>query len=211
MAVAFVLLLLVVMVVLIVVFSAYNTFVRQRHMIEEAWRQVDVELQRRHDLIPNLVDTARIAAGFEQQAMSAVVNARSAAVRARQASDVGRGRQGQLESELSGALHGFLGLAESYPQLRSNQNFLYLQRQLAETEDRIAAGRRFFNGNVRQYNTRLQTVPSSLFASMFSFAPAEYFEIADARARQAPQIGGLWNRGNQVQPPYPPQSLPPAH
>ncbi|NNH70007.1 LemA family protein [Nocardia uniformis] len=232
MAAALVLLVLVVMCTLFVVFASYNTFVRQRHMLEESWRQIDVELQRRHDLIPNLVETVRIAAGFEQHALLAVVNARTAAIQGRHAPDVGHGRQGQLESALSGALRGVLGLAESYPQLRSNQNFLHLQRQLAETEDRIAAGRRFFNGNVRQYNTRLQTMPSSLTASMFSFAPAEYFELTDEQARQTPRIGGIWNQAQplyppqvrqqphpqyrpqvtqQPQPPHPPQSFPPAH
>ncbi|MFI6866597.1 LemA family protein [Nocardia sp. NPDC050406] len=216
MAVAFFLLLLIVGLVLVTVFSSYNSFVRQRHTIEESWRQIDVELQRRHDLIPNLVETVRLASGFEQQTLLAVVNARAEAMGARQMPDVGHGRRAQLESALSGALHGLFGLAESYPQLRSNQNFLHLQRQLVETEDRIAAGRRFFNGNVRQYNTRLQTVPSSLIADMFSFTPVEYFELTDQQARQAPQIGGAWN---QVQPshqqpsqfPYPPQSFPPAH
>ncbi|WP_067537854.1 LemA family protein [Nocardia crassostreae] len=216
MGVALVLILFVAVSVLFVVFSSYNTFVRQRHTIEESWRQIGVELQRRHDLIPSLVETVRIAAGFEQQALLAVVEAPAAAMQGRHAPHVGHGRQGQLESALSGALHDFFGLAESYPQLRSNQNFLHLQRQLAEAEDRIAAGRRFFNGNVRQYNTRLQTVPSRLTAEMFSFTPAEYFELADGQARQAPQIGGIWNQAQpqvarKPQTPYPPKSFPPVH
>ncbi|MFC9995408.1 LemA family protein [Nocardia sp. NPDC127526] len=220
MGVALVLGLVVVGFVLFAVFSSYNTFVRQRHTIEESWRQVDVELQRRHDLIPNLVETVRIAAQFEQQALLAVVDARAAAMRGREAPEVGRGHQAQLESALSGALRGVFGLAEGYPQLRSNRNFLHLQQQLAETEDRIAAGRRFFNGNVRQYNTRLQTMPSRFTAEMFSFAPAEYFELADGQARQVPQIGGVWHQGRPPYPPqapqqaphrYPQQPIPPAH
>ncbi|MBL1080068.1 LemA family protein [Nocardia sp. 2] len=217
MAVALIVFVLLVGLALAAVLSSYNSFVRQRHTIEESWRQIDVELQRRHDLIPNLVETVRIAAGFEQQALLAVVNARTEAMRVRQLPGIGHSHRGHLESALSSAVHSVFGLAENYPQLRSNHNFLHLQRQLVETEDRIAAGRRFFNGNVRQYNTRLQTVPSSFVADMFSFIPVEYFELTDRQALQVPQIGAAWNRTGQPYPPQhdqsfpPPQSFPPLH
>ncbi|MEV6276705.1 LemA family protein [Nocardia sp. NPDC051832] len=189
-------------------FVSYNTFVRQRHTIEESWRQIDVELQRRHDLISNLVETARIAAGFEQQALLAVLNARAAAMHGRHAHDVGHARQGELEAQLSTTVRGFFGLAENYPQLRSNQNFAQLQYQLAETENRIAAGRRFYNGNVRQYNARLETVPSNMIAALCSFETMEYFVVADEQVGATPQIRGLWQAN---QPPQPGQLFPPAH
>lgn len=202
--------LVVVLVMIVLVlggFASYNTFVRQLHTIEESWRQIDVELQRRHDLIPNLVETARIAAGFEQQTLLAVMNARAAAMHGRHAHDVGHARQGELEGQLSTTLRGFFGLTENYPQLRSNQNFAQLQYQLTETENRLAAGRRFYNGNVRQYNTRLKMVPSNMIAALCSFEPVEYFAVADEQVRATPLIGGLWHAG---QPPYPSGQLPPA-
>jgi LemA protein len=170
----------------------YNRFVRQRNTIAEAWRQVDVELQRRHDLIPNLVEIVKGSARFEQATLQQVVQARTQAVATRE-SGAGLAAQGQAERELSGALRGFFGLAESYPELRTSQNFLHLQQQLAETEDRIAAGRRYYNANVRAYNTRLGQFPSNVIAGSFKFNPAEYFEVDDPDVRATPSLSGQFD------------------
>ncbi|ASO23036.1 LemA family protein [Actinoalloteichus hoggarensis] len=197
---------------------SYNRFVAQRNTVEESWRQVDVELQRRYDLIPNLVETVRASAQFEQSTLQQVIAARSHAMQARQA-HASVHDQSRAEQQLTGALHGFLGLAESYPQLQSNQNFLHLQKQLADTEDRIAAGRRFYNGNVRALNTRVQSIPSSIVASIAKIGQAEYFEVDDPYVRASPSLTGAFDSlhrpGPQQQAPQqqwqPQAGLPPHH
>jgi LemA protein len=182
---------------------SYNRFVSQRNTIAESWRQIDVELQRRHDLIPNLVETVKASARFEQSTLQQVMQARAAAVAAR---DAGHAAQGQAEQQLSGALRGFFALAESYPELKSSQNFLHLQQQLAETEDRIAAGRRFYNGNVRAYNTRIGQFPSSIIAGTFKFTPSEYFAVDDPDVRATPSLSGSFD--NLTTTPLPTQQPP---
>ncbi len=162
---------------------SYNRFVRQRNLVQESWRQIDVELQRRHDLIPNLIETVRGYAAQERQVLESVTAARTQAMQARQASGSGPEQMAAAENQLQRSLGGLFAVAESYPQLESNQNFLELQRQLADTEDRIAAGRRFYNGNVRAINTRAQAFPSSMIASRFHFKQEEYFEVDDPQVR----------------------------
>ncbi|AOS66045.1 LemA family protein [Actinoalloteichus hymeniacidonis] len=205
-------LLAVVVIIGIGYIVSYNRFVAQRNTIEESWRQVDVELQRRYDLIPNLVETVRASAQFEQSTLQQVISARSQAMQARQA-HASVHDQSRAEQQLTGALHGFLGLAESYPQLQSNQNFLHLQKQLADTEDRIAAGRRFYNGNVRAMNTRVQSIPSSIVASIAKISAADYFEVDDPYVRASPSLSGAFDslsspqqpqhQGYQQQQPFP--------
>ncbi|HET8643453.1 MAG TPA: LemA family protein [Pseudonocardiaceae bacterium] len=196
---------------------SYNRFVSQRNMIDESWRQVDVELQRRHDLIPNLVESVKASARFEQSTLRQVVQARAEAIAAREAPEVGHAQQGAAEQQLSGALRGFFAVAESYPELRSSQNFLALQEQLAETEDRIAAGRRFYNGNVRAFNTRIGQFPSSAIAGMFKFRPAEYFEVDEPDVRATPSLAGAFEdmetppMGQPLAPPPPQQQVQPPH
>ena len=163
---------------------SYNRFVRQRNLVQESWRQIDVELKRRHDLIPNLVETVKGYATQERVVLTSVTEARTAAVQALQAPTAGVAAQAQAETNLGRALGGLFAVAENYPDLKSSQNFLALQQQLAETEDRIAAGRRFYNGNVRALNTRVEAFPSSIVASVFNFEKAEYFEVEDATERQ---------------------------
>ncbi len=172
----------VVLLALSVVVS-YNRFVRQRNLVQESWRQVDVELKRRHDLIPNLVETVKGYAAQERTVLTAVTEARGAAVQTMQAAATGVAAQAQAETALGRALGGLFAVAENYPDLKSSQNFLALQQQLAETEDRIAAGRRFYNGNVRALNTRVEAFPSSIIASLFNFTKAEYFELEDPAER----------------------------
>jgi LemA protein len=173
----------VVVLLALAVVTSYNRFVRQRNLVQESWRQVDVELNRRHDLIPNLVETVKGYATQERTVLQAVTEARTAAVTAAQSARSGVAAQAQAENALGRALGGLFAVAENYPDLKSSQNFLALQQQLAETEDRIAAGRRFYNGNVRALNTRVEAFPSSVIASMFGFTKADYFEVDDPAVR----------------------------
>lgn len=197
-----VLIILLVVVAIIVIavgafVSMYNKFARQRNTIEESWRQVDVELQRRHDLIGNLVEVTNAAAKFEQQTLAQVVAARSQAVAAHGA---GPATQGQAEQALNGALSNFFAVAEQYPNLKANQNFVALQTQMVETEDRVAAGRRFYNGNVRAYNTRFDTFPSSMVANFGKFVKKEYYEVDDPNVRAAPSLHGAFDHVTPTPP-----------
>jgi LemA protein len=160
----------------------YNRLVRLRNLVQESWRQVDVELRRRHDLIPNLVETVKGYAQHERQVLDWVAHARATAV----APGSGPAAQAAQEGALGQALGRLIAVGESYPALRASANFLHLQRELVDTEDRIAAGRRFYNANVRQLNTRTETFPSNLVASTFSVRRAEYFELDDVAMRSVP-------------------------
>jgi LemA protein len=163
---------------------SYNRFISQRNLVQESWRQVDVELHRRYDLVPNLVESVKAYAAHERGIFEEVARLHQAAV----AGDSTLVDRAQQESALSGALRQLFAVVENYPVLKSDQNFLGLQQQLAETEDRIAAGRRFYNANVRAYNTRVEAFPSNLVASQFRFAKAEYFEVEEAQVRAAPAV-----------------------
>lgn len=164
--------------------GAYNGLVRLRNLVQEAWHQIDTELQRRHDLIPNLVETVKGYATHERETFEAVTQARAAAA----APGSGPAEQAQQENILTQALGRLFAVAEAYPELKANQNFLALQQELTNTEDRVAAGRRFYNANVRDLNTRIETFPTSIIANMFKFVKAEYFETEDPAARQAPTV-----------------------
>ncbi len=168
-----------VLVFALLVIASYNRFVRQRNLVEESWRQVDVELRRRYDLIPNLVETVKGYAAHEQRVFEAVVAARSAA----QAPSPSRAAQGEDETALTRSLRGLFAVAEGYPLLKADQHFRELQAQLAETEDRIAAARRFYNANVRAYDTRIDAFPSSVVAWVSGFKKAEYFEVEESAVR----------------------------
>jgi LemA protein len=149
----------------------YNGLVRLRNQVENAWSQIDVQLRRRYDLIPNLVETVKGYAAHERETLEAVVQARNAAIAA-----PGPAEQAQAENILTGALRQLFALSESYPDLKANQNFLALQEELTSTEDRIAYARQYYNDSVLGYNNKLQTFPSNLVASAFSFTEREYFE-----------------------------------
>jgi len=166
-------------VIVVAVIASYNRFVRQRNLIEESWKQVDVELRRRYDLIPNLVETVKGYAAHERGALEAVVNARAKAT----APSASVADQAVDEAALTASLRGLLAVAEAYPDLKADSQFSMLQTQLGETEDRIAAGRRFYNSNVRAYNTRIEAFPSSIVASMWNFEKADYFEENDEAVR----------------------------
>jgi len=168
-----------VLLLALAVVISYNRFVRQRNLVQESWRQIDVELTRRHELIPNLVETVKGYAAHERTVLSGVVQARTAAMAASGSVTA----QAQAESALTGSLRGLLAVAEAYPDLKAAGPFQQLQAQLAETEDRIAAGRRFYNGNVRAINTRVEAFPSSIVAGAFHFTKMEYFETDDPAVR----------------------------
>ena len=180
--------LVVVGAVLVVALSLvvmYNRFVRQRTLIDESWGQIDVELTRRHELIPNLVSTVQGYAEHERDVLENLTRAREAAAAHRQ--DEPKQRE-QFEESLGIAVATVLVRAEAYPDLKASANFLQLQGELTNTEDRIAAARRFFNGNVRAYNTRVATFPSNLIASVFSFHRRDFFELTDPAARAVPSV-----------------------
>ncbi|MFI5729844.1 LemA family protein [Kribbella sp. NPDC051587] len=183
----FVIIAIVVIVVILAIalITSYNRFVKQRNLIQESWRQIDVELHRRYDLIPNLVETVRAYAAHERHVFEEVARLRTQAVNVQGATPEQRAA---AEGELSGALRQMMVSVEAYPQLQSNQNFLGLQRELTDTEDRIAAGRRFYNANVGDYNTRIEAFPSNIVAGSFKFEKAGYFEVKDESVRAVPQV-----------------------
>jgi len=174
----------VLLIVLIWAVATYNGMVKLRNLVQEAWRQIDVELHRRHDLVPNLVETVRGYAGHEREVFEAVAQARAAAA----TRGAGPAQQAQSEQALSSALSRLFAVAEAYPELRASQSFADLQAELTNTEDRIAAGRRFYNANVRRLNTRIETFPPNVIARMFSFRRAEYFEANDPAVRAVPSV-----------------------
>lgn len=161
--------------------AAYNRFIRLVQRAKEAWADIDVQLKRRYDLIPNLVETVKGYATHERQAFENVTNARARAMDAG-----GVEEKGKAENMLTGALKSLFAVAEAYPDLKANQNFLELQRELSDTENKIQAARRFYNGNVRDLNTSIESFPGNIIANTFRFEPREFFELegADEAARQ---------------------------
>ena len=195
-----IILLVILAIIALVAVGAYNGFVKSRNLIQESWRQIDVELNRRYELIPNLVETVRAYAAHERNTLEDVTRLRSQAQQiASHEGALPSQQRADVEAALSGAVRNLIVSVEAYPDLKSNQNFLELQRQLAETEDRIAAGRRFYNANVRVYNTKIDSVPTNIIANMFKFEKATYFEVNDAVVRQAPNVsfGEIAYRGDQ--------------
>jgi len=173
---------IVVLLVLAAV-AMYNGLIKLRNLVQEAWRQIDVELKRRHDLIPNLVETVKGYAAHERGTLEGVMQARSAAMSGGQ----GPAAAAQSEGMLTQALGRLFAVAEAYPDLKANVNFLALQQELTSTEDRIAAGRRYYNANVRELNTKVETVPSNIVAGLAKIGREEYFE-ADGIEREVPSV-----------------------
>ena len=173
-----------VVIVLVWGIATYNGLVRLRNLVQEAWRQIDVELHRRYDLIPNLVETVKGYASHERGVFDEVTRARAAAA----TPGTSPAQQAVEENVLSQALGRLFAVAEAYPQLRASENFTALQRELTTTEDRIAAGRRYYNANVRTLNTRVETFPPSIIAGMFAFWPAQLLEIDAPEKRAAPKV-----------------------
>ena len=203
-----ILIVLVVLALAVVLWGvgAYNGFVRSRNLIQESWRQIDVELNRRYELIPNLVETVRGYAAHERNTLEQITALRNTARSlATQTHGQPSEQRAAVEAELTTAVHNLLVSVEAYPDLKSNTNFLELQRELTDTEDRIAASRRFYNANVRDYNTRIESVPSNIIAGFAKFEKATYFEVNDPIVRQAPDVnfGEISQRPSAA--PEPPQ------
>jgi LemA protein len=175
---------IIVLVVLWLVFT-YNGLVTARNRTQEAWSEIDVELKRRHDLIPNLVNTVQGYVGHERGTLEAVTNARAAAVAAGATGDPAK--IGQAENVLSQSLRSLFAVSENYPELKAITAFTNLQETLTATEDKIEFSRRFYNGNVRDYNIKLQTLPTSLIAGVLGFKPFGFFQ-ADEGDRAVPQV-----------------------
>ncbi len=164
---------------------SYNRFISQRNLIKDAWANIDTELKRRYDLIPNLVETVKGYASHEKEVFEEVTRARASAAGATGSP----GSQAAAEGPLVQALGRLFAVAENYPDLKANTNFLALQSELTNTEDRLQTARRFYNANVREYNQRVKQFPSGVIANMFHFQEEEFFEIEDAvRAAGAPQV-----------------------
>ena len=175
----------VVVVLAIVLWSLYNGLVRLRNQVKNAWAQIDVQLKRRHDLIPNLVETVKGYMKFERETLEAVTKARNIAL---QASSAGAGERAKAEGELSSALSRLLAVVERYPDLKANQNFLALQEELTSTENKISFSRQYYNDSVLRYNNQTQMFPSNIIANMSRFKPGEFFEVTVAEERAAPKV-----------------------
>ena len=200
---------IVVVIVLLlvgVVVGMYNGLIKLRNLVQEAWRQIDVELTRRHDLIGNLVETVKGYAAHERGTLEDVMKARGAAMAPNQSP----AQQAESENILSQSLGRLLAVAEAYPDLKANQNFLALQQELTSTEDRIASARRYYNATVRDLNTRVETVPTNIVANVFGIRQAEYFE-AVGEQREAPRVD-FGQRDATIPPPsgYAGAQQPPA-
>lgn len=172
----------VIVVLALIVIGLYNSLIRLKNRVDEAWSDIDVQLKRRYDLIPNLIETVKGYAAHEKETLDSVINARNQAM-ANQ-SQAGAKEQAQAENALSGTLKSIFALAESYPDLKANQNFLELQRELSDTENKIQASRRFYNGNVRDFNTKIQSFPNNIIAGWLKFKEREYFEIENQEERE---------------------------
>ncbi len=171
----------IVVIIVLWFFLTYNGFITSRNRAEEAWADIEVQLKRRYDLIPNLVNTVKGYAAHESGAFEKVTEARAKAISAQ-----GTAGAAQAEGELSGTLKSLFAIAEAYPELKANTNFLSLQTELSDTENKIQAARRFYNGNVRDYNTKLDVAPSNIVGHMFGFQKKNYFDLADNDAAQQP-------------------------
>jgi LemA protein len=177
------LILLIVLVVLVIgLIAMYNGLVRLKVRVDEAWSDIDVQLKRRHDLIPNLVNIVKGYAAHEKEVFENVTEARSRAMGAGTAAD-----KAEAENMLSNTLKSLFAVAEAYPDLKANQNFLELQRELTDTEDKIQASRRFYNGNVRDFNTKIQVFPTNIIAGALGFTKRDFFE-AEEGEKELPEV-----------------------
>ena len=183
MGVALIIIALIVVLLIVFVIAVYNGMVRSRNKVDEAWSGIDVQLKRRHDLIPNLVESVKGYAAHERETFQAVTDARARAMGAS-----GPAAAGAAEGLLSQALGRLFAVAEAYPQLRATENFQQLQNELTNTEDQISAARRIYNGNVQSYNSSIQVFPNSIIAGMGGFTRREFFEIEDAGDREPVKV-----------------------
>ena len=162
---------------------AYNGLIRRRNQVKEAWSDIDVQLKRRHNLIPNIVETVKGYASHESGTFDKVTNARARALSAQTPAE-----HAKAENMLSETLKSLFAVSENYPDLKANANFLELQRELSDTEDKIQAARRFYNTNVRDYNTAIEQVPTNIIANAFGFKSEAFFELEDEAAKSVPEV-----------------------
>lgn len=179
----FLILLIIVAVVVIAAVGIYNGLIKLRNTSEQAWSDVDVQLKRRYDLVPNLVETVKGYASHEKETFEKVVQARNQAMSAQTPEG-----KGKAENFLQATLKSLFALSEAYPELKANQNFIELQSELSEIEEHIQMARRYYNAVVRDLNTKIESVPSNIVAGMFSFEKREYFELEMAEEREAPEV-----------------------
>jgi len=173
----------VVAIIVIWLIGVYNALVRLNNKTKEAWSDIDVQLKRRHDLIPNLVETVKGYAKHESGTFEKVTQARANALAAQTP-----GQKAEAENALMGTLKSLFAVAENYPQLKASENFSNLQNQLAETEDKISSSRRFYNGNVRDFNIKIEVFPNNIVAGMLKFKKYEYYEVKDAKERENVEV-----------------------
>jgi len=174
---------IVVLVVLAWLVGTFNSLIKFKNRTKEAWSDIDVQLKRRHNLIPNLVEAVKGYAAHEKQVFERVTEARTRALAAKTPVEAGKAEVG-----LAGALKTLFAVAENYPALRASENFQKLQTDLTDTEDKIQAARRFYNGNVRDFNIKQEVFPASIVAKLFGFKKAEFFEIEEAAERKTPEV-----------------------
>ncbi len=165
--------------------AMYNGLIKTRNRVKEAWSDIDVQLKRRYDLVPNLIETVKGYAKHEQETFDKVVKARSQAMNV---SSDDLNKKTEAENQLSSTLKSIFALSENYPDLKANQNFLELQRELTDTEDKIMAARRFYNNNVRRFNTKIQVFPTNIFAKKLGFSKKDYFELKEEAAREPVKV-----------------------
>jgi LemA protein len=171
--------LIIVVVLVLAIISIYNGLVRSRQKVKNAWSQIDVQLQRRFDLIPNLVETVKGYMGHEEGTLTKIAELRTSWANANTVSE-----KAELNNQLSGTLKTIMAVSESYPELKANQNFSELQEELQNTENKISFSRQFYNDSATTYNTKLEVIPSNIIASMFHFEPAELFKVDSDEARK---------------------------
>jgi len=179
----FQIILLIVGVIVLWAIFVYNRLIALRNRTKEAWADIEVQLKRRYDLIPNLVETVKGYAGHERELFEKVTQARTRAMGAK-----GIKEKGQAENVLSGTLKTLFAVSENYPQLRASENFLELQKELTDTEDKIQAARRFYNGNVRDLNIKIESFPANTIANLFRFGKMDFFEIEEAAAKEPVKV-----------------------
>jgi LemA protein len=175
----------IVVILLFIIVGLYNGLVRLRNQVKNAWAQIDVQLKRRFDLIPNLMETVKGYMKHERETLEAVTNARNMA---QQVASAGAGERGKAEGLLGQALGRLLAVAENYPDLKANQNFLALQEELTSTENKISFSRQYYNDSVLRFNNKIQMVPSNIVAGIFNFQLGEFFEIEVPEEREAPKV-----------------------
>ncbi len=172
----------VLLIIGIILISMYNGLIRLKNRVDEAWSDIDVQLKRRYDLIPNLVETVKGYATHERETLEKVIQARNEAMALQNSSDINQ--KVQAENTLSSTLKSIFALSENYPDLKANQNFLELQKELSDTENKIQAARRFYNSNVKDFNTKVQVFPTNIIANKLGFSDKNFFEIEDVAQKE---------------------------